>query len=205
MTDDDKVEKRRERNRQYYHEHKERERERWTKWYEKNKENRREYCKSYYAEHREEILAKTKAKYWADPEQAREDGKVKWQKWIQNHPEFKKFKLQYNRHWRANNPEKVRRHNRNYYLKHQDEMIEYRKQWYRENPDKVQGYRRKRREKLRAERESIRLEKMGARKALFESRLRNIPKPDVLDRIRDLLEWRWLRRSLRMTSFNEKE
>lgn len=189
--------KRREYNRRYYAEHKERERERYAKWKEKNREERREYNKRYYERNKEKILARSKEKYWSDPEQAREDGKVKYKKWISNHPEFKKLKVLYNKRWRADNPEKVKRHNRKYYEKHRDEAIEYRKQWDRANPDKVQEYRKRRREKLRAERASIKLEKMNARKALFDSRLRNVPKPDILDRIRDLLEWRWLRRSLR--------
>lgn len=197
MTEEEKRARKREYNKRYYAEHKQQDNERSRKWCEENREKRREYSKRYYAEHREEILAREKAKYWADPEGAREKGKVKWKKWILNHPEFRKFKVQYNKHWRANNPEKARQHNRTYYLKHRDEMIEYHKEWWRQNPDKVQEYRRRRREKLRAERERTRNKKMDARKGLFESRLRNVSKTDVLDRIRDLLEWRRLRRSLR--------
>lgn len=174
-----------------------RKREYYKRYYAEHKEKRREYYKRYYAEHREEILSRSKEKYWADPEVAREKGKAKWQKWISNHPEFRKIKIQHNKHWRANNPEKARRYSRNYYLKHQGEMSEYHKKWFRQNPDKVQEYRRRRREKLRAERERTRNEKMDARRALFESRLRNVPKTDVLDRIRDLLEWRRLRAALR--------
>ena len=157
----------------------------------------REYNKRYYAKHREEILARKKAKYWADPEQAREKGRVKFKKWILNHPDFKKLKALYNKHWYTNNPEKTRQHRRNYREKNRTKINEYHKQWRRRNPDKLQEYMRRRREKLRAEHESIKLEKMNARRVLFESRLRNIPKTDVLDRIRDLLEWRRLRRSLR--------
>lgn len=197
MTEEEKRARKREYNKRYYAEHKKQDNERSRKWCEENREKRREYFKRYYEKNREKILSRSKEKYWADPGQARERGKAKWKKWILNHPEFRKVKVQYNKHWRADNPDKARQHNRTYYLKHQDERKEYNKQWFRKNLDKVQEYRRRRREKLRAESERARNEKMNARRVLFESRLRNIPKTDVFDRIMDLLEWRRLRRSLR--------
>ena len=146
---------------------------------EERKAKKKERDRKYYERHKEQVNERNRKWRLANPEKYRE------------------YNTNYNRRWRAANRELSNRYARKYYAAHRDAELERHREWFRRNPDKLREYNRRRSERRR-------IEKINKRRALFESRLRHVPKRDVLERIYDLLEWRGLRRSLRMTSFDEQ-
>ena len=97
---------------------KERRRERDRNRPEKVKAKQKEYLKRYYLEHREEIIARTRAREKADPEQRRKDSK----------------------RWQDNNPEKRNKSVRAYMAANPDKVKAARKAWYNANSKRWAAY-----------------------------------------------------------------
>lgn len=197
MTDEERKAKKKEWDRIRYLKNKEQILERNRRWQAENREKFRETKKRWYERNKEEVQARSREKYWADVERFRKAARESMRKWrLANPDKYREHVANYKR-WREANREQFKQQRRKYYALHHDAVLEQKRKWRRLNPDKIRGYERKRAEKRRNESARRRLEKQAERRVLFESRLQNVPKRIVLERIYDLLEWRGLWRSLR--------
>ena len=94
------LEKRREYDKQYYHQHKKEKNEKWKEWYKDHKEERKEYRKKYYENNKTEIRQKAKIKY-----DQNKKNHLQRRKELYNLNK-EKIKLQ-RKQWRILNPEKA--------------------------------------------------------------------------------------------------
>lgn len=126
----------------YYYNNKKQVQEKQKEYREKNKDALLEYNKNYYKANSEEFKQKQREYYYKNKEkilkymkQYKEANREKILERVREHYRTKgKFT---NAKWKANNPEKVKKHSRDYYYRNKEKCLEMQKKYKEKNKELI--------------------------------------------------------------------